>query len=359
MKESTKKILPWLAAPILVGIVVASSLLFSSHGYGPSSSPSSSRKVGDYYPPAATNLNLSGQAQGDIAYFNGTSWVVLAPGTSGNLLKTNGASANPSWASVSGGATYAAYGSRPAAGTAGRLYYPSDGFVPYIDDGAAWRPLVDGAIGKEPAPGNSLAAYTVAGVLSVTNVVGGSISISQPSDGGSNLVRGYTIPKTAGKKLIVGLTVDGTTPSVQGASSGGNMSVGITVGDTADGTGKLYLLGLGYNGIRNDAYISFNLDFFTNKTTYSSSPFSLDLLPRPGRIWLELCEGSTPAIIDACYSLTGPLGQFVCFNDDPCGSAAGISSSLTTNSGGGSFYGIGVRSTVGSAAETILSIGQY
>jgi hypothetical protein len=40
--------------------------------------------------------------QGDIIYFNGTDWVDLAPGTSGHFLKTNGAGANPEWASGGG-----------------------------------------------------------------------------------------------------------------------------------------------------------------------------------------------------------------------------------------------------------------
>ena len=43
-----------------------------------------------------------GNAQGDMLYRNGTVWTVLAPGTSGQLLQTGGASANPSWASVTG-----------------------------------------------------------------------------------------------------------------------------------------------------------------------------------------------------------------------------------------------------------------
>lgn len=35
--------------------------------------------------------------QGDLLYFNGTAWARLAPGTSGHVLKTNGAGANPAW----------------------------------------------------------------------------------------------------------------------------------------------------------------------------------------------------------------------------------------------------------------------
>lgn len=43
--------------------------------------------------------------QGDILYYNGTSWVVLHAGTSGYYLKTQGSGANPVWAAVSGGST--------------------------------------------------------------------------------------------------------------------------------------------------------------------------------------------------------------------------------------------------------------
>lgn len=38
-------------------------------------------------------------AQGDIIYYDGTAWARLAAGTSGNFLKTQGAAANPTWAS--------------------------------------------------------------------------------------------------------------------------------------------------------------------------------------------------------------------------------------------------------------------
>lgn len=55
--------------------------------------------------PAAFATLTGTAAQGDIMYYNGSTWVVLAPGTSGNFLKTQGASANPIWASVAGSGT--------------------------------------------------------------------------------------------------------------------------------------------------------------------------------------------------------------------------------------------------------------
>ncbi len=41
-------------------------------------------------------------SQGDIIYFNGTNWVNLSPGTSGQFLKTLGAGANPTWDTAGG-----------------------------------------------------------------------------------------------------------------------------------------------------------------------------------------------------------------------------------------------------------------
>jgi hypothetical protein len=46
-------------------------------------------------------------AQGDILYRSATAWTRLAPGTNGNVLRTNGAGSNPSWgagSAASGGA---------------------------------------------------------------------------------------------------------------------------------------------------------------------------------------------------------------------------------------------------------------
>ncbi len=50
-----------------------------------------------------TKIALGSDAQGDIMYYNGTDWVRLAAGTSGQFLKTNGAAANPAWAASAGG----------------------------------------------------------------------------------------------------------------------------------------------------------------------------------------------------------------------------------------------------------------
>jgi len=57
-------------------------------------------------PPSSniqTLLDGISTTQGTILYYNGTDWVALAPGTSGHVLKTQGAGANPQWAAETGG----------------------------------------------------------------------------------------------------------------------------------------------------------------------------------------------------------------------------------------------------------------
>lgn len=48
-------------------------------------------------------LDSLGLTQGDILYRSATGWAVLAPGTSGQVLSTGGAGANPSWIASGGG----------------------------------------------------------------------------------------------------------------------------------------------------------------------------------------------------------------------------------------------------------------
>lgn len=54
---------------------------------------------------SSTAFTVSSQAQGDVLYYNGSAWTRLAAGTSGKYLKTQGSSANPTWATLADGMT--------------------------------------------------------------------------------------------------------------------------------------------------------------------------------------------------------------------------------------------------------------
>ena len=51
-----------------------------------------------------SDVVITSGAQGDILYHNGTNWVNLPAGTSGQFLKTQGAGANPIWSAATAGA---------------------------------------------------------------------------------------------------------------------------------------------------------------------------------------------------------------------------------------------------------------
>ena len=53
-------------------------------------------------------IALSGQAHGDVMYYNGTDWVVLGAGTTNHFLQTKGVDADPVWASASAANTFTA-----------------------------------------------------------------------------------------------------------------------------------------------------------------------------------------------------------------------------------------------------------
>lgn len=73
-------------------------------------------------------LDSLGADQGDILYRGANGWTVLAPGAAGQALETGGASANPSWATVST--------SPPATTFAGLTATPADGQRAFITDGS-------------------------------------------------------------------------------------------------------------------------------------------------------------------------------------------------------------------------------
>ena len=60
-------------------------------------------------PSTGQFIDLASAAQGDVLYHNGTSYVRLAPGTSGQVLQTQGAGANPVWAADASGLVQKVY----------------------------------------------------------------------------------------------------------------------------------------------------------------------------------------------------------------------------------------------------------
>lgn len=70
-------------------------LLDSSTGHDHDGTTGNSQKI-----PINSGLVIASQAQGDIIYRDTSSWARLGAGTAGQFLQTQGASANPQWASA-------------------------------------------------------------------------------------------------------------------------------------------------------------------------------------------------------------------------------------------------------------------
>lgn len=86
------------------------------------------------YSARLADLAAISPSQGDVIYYNGTAWVRLAAGTSGQYLRTQGAGGNPTWGTVSTSITLgvtagdiltsaAATGAAYSSTTSGQLFY--------------------------------------------------------------------------------------------------------------------------------------------------------------------------------------------------------------------------------------------
>lgn len=80
-------------------------------------------------------LDQLSMTQGTVLYRGATDWAALAPGTSGQFLKTSGASADPAWATVSGGGGATnLWGFSNTAGTVSTSANKTKGFVFQVND---------------------------------------------------------------------------------------------------------------------------------------------------------------------------------------------------------------------------------
>jgi hypothetical protein len=116
---------------------------------------------------AGATAEVTGVSHGDILYFNGTTWVRLAPGTAGERLQTNGAGSAPTWVTAGGGVadhtglSNLLWTASDHTGTASRIAaFDGGGAASYLQIGVdvqAWDTDLD-----------ALAALATTGILSRT-----------------------------------------------------------------------------------------------------------------------------------------------------------------------------------------------
>lgn len=196
------------------------------------------------------------------------------------------------------------YGNRPTAGGGNALYLPTDGQVFFVDDGTEWRPMLNGILGHEVAPGNSLVGagfslYNVAPTAS--SVIGGCPFIFHTSNGATQNLCGYEVAKTAGQTLVCSF-IPWPTPN----SASGVASVGIFALDLSSG----HLQGFNLaerptNGSPLDSTNFVVVDNYTNGTTYSSTPFNMyaNFVGKGSRVWFRIQDVS--GTLNYAYSNDG------------------------------------------------------
>lgn len=154
-----------------------------------------------------------GSTQGNVLYRSSTAWSVLAPGTSGQFLQTQGAAANPIWASASGSGTV-------NSGTAGQMaWYAGTGTAV---SGNANATISTGALslGASGTVGSVSLGNATSGTVTLDTVTGalGSVNAHLPANTGIlaelNLTQSWTALQ---KNCTTTLTISGSTFTPDGS----------------------------------------------------------------------------------------------------------------------------------------------
>ena len=206
-------------------------------------------------------LALGSDAQGDVMYYNGTDWVRLSAGTSGQFLKTQGASTNPVWADDNN-TIYAASGSllslaggvfslKEGTLTSGKLCtFDGTNLVCNTDSGSVGHAAMTlsgtvdylTAVGQQVTLNQIDLTTDVAGVLPIAN--GGTGRLTGPTSNGQLLIgsgssyalstltasTGISITNAAGSITISNtgvVSLIGTDNQVTVAANGGNITLSL------------------------------------------------------------------------------------------------------------------------------------
>jgi len=229
---------------------------------------------------------------------------------------------------------YGTYGARPAAGHAGKIAYLTDAPVgEWVDDGAAWRPVINGLLGKEPGLIATFTWFNQGGATSADQ--NGATRITGPNDGASpGQLRGMTVANSAAS-AFARATFRFTTPLTAGV---GVLSVLLR----ESGTGKVYLAQLVQDGANN--LTSLAIAVWTSSTARSvftakgyasldgTAPIALRVrrsganvvaeVSRDGNTWIQLDSRVTTTVFttapdQAGWAATGigaaPTGDMLSF----------------------------------------------
>lgn len=203
------------------------------------------------------------QAQGDILYRGATDWERLAAGTSGQFLKTQGAGANPAWASVSSSGTLLR---APQILTSGTSYTTPAGCTSiYVElvGGGGGSGSVSGGTSVYSGSGGGGAGGFAAKLFTVTPSTAYSYAIGAGGTAGSSGGNGGAGGATTFTVSGVVLTGNGGSGSVNAFTSGGQGGAGGTASNgDLNVTGNPGTLGNGGSGGTNSTGGAGGASFF-------------------------------------------------------------------------------------------------
>jgi len=164
-------------------------------------------------------LDPGSEVQGNVLYYNGSNWVLLAPGTSGFYLQTQGASANPQWA---------AFNVPEASGTdTGPTLTTATPTVTHT---------ITHGLGKRPqfitATVSGMNAPIPSGSGSVTEAGYGWIFL----DTNGNPQGGISMKINSASGVVNAITISSNSVSASGSSSGGTGTSSMTVQNVTNTT---------------------------------------------------------------------------------------------------------------------------
>lgn len=233
--------------------------------------------------------DLTGTATSQtVAKFNGVSLASgMASPSAGQVITYSGGNWTP--VTPSPATLYGTYASRPAANTvvAGTRYVCSDGIVEFVSDASAWRPLIQGVLAREIAPGNSLSAWTHVGTtLTTVNVVAGCPYLYASNNGGFSNATGYEQTRSGTQSFVVHLKRQPRlTPTSQTAVDHGRSAVWVR--DASSGKLICWMVGVEGGGTNTTLQlIAYNMPSLTN---WAATPYlnAIPFDPSAG-VWMRI-----------------------------------------------------------------------
>jgi hypothetical protein len=189
-----------------------------------------------------------GSSQGDILYRDSSAWMALTPGTSGQFLETLGASANPIWATPSGGGNVVTSGTITSGQTTEWNSSTSAISVANVGTGSYVK-----ADYPTFVPTSSLASLNVGALAgNPSGLTNGDLWYNSTSNSLNARINGATV------------ALGGTTPGTPTVAVGGAAGSGASASITGTDTGFVVTLNTGTGS-------TFGTDFTVTFGTSSSS----------------------------------------------------------------------------------------